>query len=801
MRTWNWKADELGRWIVAADARLPGLDLADDQIWELRPGGGEPSSLAIETTFGLRARGMRIFPLVSVEGQNLVDPAAFSQGPVVHTLLPNYLFLSARPLAALQMNLEYWVHDSHSLLGRITLINRGEAGAAVELRLNALLQAGEAGGPFSGIQIDGVHVLAGEIEQLEPVIFLEGGAGSPPSAFPALGVQATLAAGRSRSWVWAHAGETERRASFDRARLLCGMPWEPNIARLKLLNSGLLDIETGNPDWDTAFWLTQVAAVQAFAGPGRQSAAPGLVGRRSPRDGFSTTGDGSDYDGAWGGVDASLAHFVSRQILFAAPELVQGEIRNRVKAVNAAGEMDGRPGPGGQRAGWESMPLLGELTWRLFERTHDRNLLLQVYPALRDSARRWLNTLNDHDQDGYPEWRFLPQTGFGAWPAFVGWERWGQGLEISKVERPDLATYFFAECTALAAIAQVIGEDRDIPWLQSACHTIRGELESVWSEKAAIFHSRDRDLDRPLEGERLGRQKGTFRLDLKQDFEEPVRLLLRTFGEESAAKNLTVAIQGKGRTHRKMVEEFTYRRYQWFWKMGCVTAEKLATRLDAVRIAGLDESFTTEVWLADTTRQDAGSLLPLWAGMITAEQAERLIQGSILDTKRFWRRFGLPTVSARDSAYHPEREGNPGSVWMFSNTLFVEGLLRYGHRQHAAELVGRLMSAVIERLRKKREFGTYYHPDEPVPLGDDHAFEGLAPLDVFLESLGLQMHHPARVRVEPGNPYPWPVTIRWRGLTVKFQGEQVMIGFPDGASVRVSGSGRQWVEQDLQAVD
>ncbi|MEJ2010919.1 MAG: hypothetical protein P8X64_01705 [Anaerolineales bacterium] len=796
MRKWNLNAGEIARFRLAADARLPGMDYADDHIWDLRSGGGNPAALAVETTYGLRARGMRLFPIITVSGQQAIDPSTFAREPSVHTVLPNYLALSCRPVANVRLQLEYWVHDSHALLGRITVANTGDENLAIDMRLNALLLAGGTGSPFSESQIDGVHVLAGSVDRLKPVVFLEGGARTPPSAFPALSVSTALDPGRSRAWIWAHAAEREQRASFDRARMLCNTAWEPNIARLKLLNAGMVEVETGDETWDAAFWLTQVAALQAFTGPTLRSHHPGLVGRRTIRDGFSPAGDGSDYDGAWAGLDASQAHFIARQIVNCAPELVQGELRNRITAVNSEGELDGCPGPGGQRAGWETIPLLADLTWRTYEQTQDLSLLQQAYPVLSDSVRRWLDKSCDRDQDGFPEWQYLPQTGFSAWPAFVAWQRWGQGLEIAKVERPDLAAYLFAECSALERIADELGETRDQSWFQAVRTSLQESLEYGWSERANFYQSLDRDLNQPLQGERLGRGKGSFKLEIKREFDSPVRVLIRTFGAETKARDLKVKIQGKGRTNRKMVEQFTGRKFQWFWKMGCATAEKMATALDWVKIEGLNDDFSTDVWLADTTRQDVSGLMPLWAGMIPFDRAVRLIEATLLDERHFWRKFGVPTVSARDSAYKPEREGNPGGIWMFANTLIGYGLLRYGYRQRAVELVRKLMPAVVERLQREGDFGTYYHPDESKPLGSQHGFEGLAPLDLFLESLGLRLSEPSRVRVEPGNPYPWPISIRWRGLTVKYQDEQVIIVFPDGASVRVSGEERQWVLQE-----
>ena len=60
MRKWNLKAGDPLALNLAADARLGPTDYFDDQIWELRIGGGDPPALALQTTFGLRARSMRV---------------------------------------------------------------------------------------------------------------------------------------------------------------------------------------------------------------------------------------------------------------------------------------------------------------------------------------------------------------------------------------------------------------------------------------------------------------------------------------------------------------------------------------------------------------------------------------------------------------------------------------------------------------------------------------------------------------------------------------------------------------------
>ena len=57
------------RLTLAADARLSPTDYTNDQIWELLVGRGEPGAILLQTTYGLRARNMRVFPQFVEEHQ------------------------------------------------------------------------------------------------------------------------------------------------------------------------------------------------------------------------------------------------------------------------------------------------------------------------------------------------------------------------------------------------------------------------------------------------------------------------------------------------------------------------------------------------------------------------------------------------------------------------------------------------------------------------------------------------------------------------------------------------------------
>jgi hypothetical protein len=62
MREWRLKIGDPLCLTLAADLRAGETCYANDQIWRLTIGEGEPPALALHTTLGLRARAFRLFP-------------------------------------------------------------------------------------------------------------------------------------------------------------------------------------------------------------------------------------------------------------------------------------------------------------------------------------------------------------------------------------------------------------------------------------------------------------------------------------------------------------------------------------------------------------------------------------------------------------------------------------------------------------------------------------------------------------------------------------------------------------------
>jgi hypothetical protein len=116
----------------------------------------------------------------------------------------------------------------------------------------------------------------------------------------------------------------------------------------------------------------------------------------------------------------------------------------------------------------------------------------------------------------------------------------------------------------------------------------------------------------------------------------------------------------------------------------------------------------------DLRRQEIIGFLPLWAGVASRERASNLVS-KLTDPKKFWRRFGVPTLAADDPGFEPQIRGCcqwNGAVWLEWNYLVFCGLRRYGYEDVARELGERMVGAAATQLSRNHRFWESYSPDE-----------------------------------------------------------------------------------------
>ncbi|MBW8010949.1 MAG: hypothetical protein FVQ83_06870 [Chloroflexi bacterium] len=782
MREWNLQPGYPLSLVLAADARLGNLDYTDDQIWELILGSGDPAAVLLQTTYGLRARNMRIFPRF-VEGDATVsDPAEFDTPLVIHSFFPNYVRLSYSPFPGINISAEYWVPECHVISGRFRLQNNGVTPREFQLEWVVLLNPTSEGEMISPEKVDGAIILKGKTNGLAPVVFITGGPEEMSSPFTALKHKIELLPGQTRKLTWAHAATPETETSFRLARNTCARKWEAEVARIEMTNASQIEIYTGDPDWDTAFALGQKAAINLLHSPTQYLQHTSLVNTRQPSQGHSTQGDGSDYSHLWNGQTPLDTWYLSSILLPSELEIVKGLLLNFLDTQNEDGRIDWKPGLAGQRSRMLATPLLASLTWRIYQHSEDLDFLKLAFPKILEFLQSWFSDQQDRDGDGIPEWDHPMQSGFDDNPTFAHWQAWAQGAEIKLFESPSLCAFLYRECQILIEIAKLINRNEPIPALQAFADNLRSAVDASWYGRTAAYRYWDRDTHHNQRGELLGTRKGPGEIYLDMVFDLPARILIRikTHGESTLNTKVFVHATTPGGKHR--VERIGREQFQWYLGLGNATGKNLYADLERIQVESLPEDAEVSLHLVDFQLQDHTLLLPLWAKIPDEKTAGKIIQRSITNPKRYYHPYGLPACPMPPKA---KEAVICESVWLPWNALIGEGLLSYGARAEAADLVSRVMAGITKTLKAEGAFHKHHHADTGEGVGERNALGGLPPLGLFLDTLGVRIISPWRVAIEAFNPFPWPVILKFRGLTIDCLSNHTSLTFPDGHKVTV----------------
>jgi hypothetical protein len=126
-----------------------------------------------------------------------------------------------------------------------------------------------------------------------------------------------------------------------------------------------------------------------------------------------------------------------------------------------------------------------------------------------------------------------------------------------------------------------------------------------------------------------------------------------------------------------------------------------------------------------------------------------------------------------------------GFSWvnLLFNSFILSGLIRYGDQKKAAELFTRIMNAVVMSLNTDLKLHRLYHGETGKPVGTANTLTSLVPISLFLKILGIKIVNSTKIEITGSNPFPWPVTIKFRGLTVVQHKDKALIIFPDGQTV------------------
>lgn len=135
-----------------------------------------------------------------------------------------------------------------------------------------------------------------------------------------------------------------------------------------------------------------------------------------------------------------------------------------------------------------------------------------------------------------------------------------------------------------------------------------------------------------------------------------------------------------------------------------------------------------------TKVKSISGLLPMWAGMISKEQAERLVREHITNPGEFWRGYPMPTLAGTEPGYSPlQLPGDIGcnwraNTWMPTNYMMMHGLMLYGYKEEALVLAESSMNLI-----KKSGHREYFITESGEGLGQE-VFWGWTLLAYFMKA-------------------------------------------------------------------
>jgi putative isomerase len=110
--------------------------------------------------------------------------------------------------------------------------------------------------------------------------------------------------------------------------------------------------------------------------------------------------------------------------------------------------------------------------------------------------------------------------------------------------------------------------------------------------------------------------------------------------------------------------------------------------------------------------KSVAGFMPLWAGVASRKQADRLVQDHLLNEEEFWLAFPVATYAKTEpDFYQGSRIGEcnwRGPVWVPANYMIFHGLLQYGYKESAKELAIKSFRMALDMNKNTRE---YYDSD------------------------------------------------------------------------------------------
>ena len=760
--------------IIAADGAFTKFHPENEHIWALRLESSETHPFYLHTTYNLRAKSMRLFPNLIGNNHRFNKSSDFSHRPTVSKYTPASIQITYGLINGIEVQFDCFIPEPDVLTGEVRLYNTTKDQINLIIELAAILVPMDKGQATRPVKKGLHHIITGQTETLCPVLFMTGGPTATSSPFPALSLKIHIPPHQSVNYCWALVTKNSCSSSYETAQHIVATPWKKTaLIHAMKHDSQTLHIKTGNSDWDATFSLAQVSAMTHLVNPSSDSIAPLFIRSRMPDQATATAQVQSNLDD----ITTLEAVHLTQILLPAKLNFLKGQLNNYFARVDDKGWLHSRLNPSTFLQPFREPPLLTQLCLALYETNKDFGFLQSMYDNLCQLIGSWLEPQQGLSGIRPLVWESAQQCQLNSGHfIFNDWQETGQGLDITTVESPALAAMLYREVSAIHKIASILDDKSGQKQYQQIKKALKERIQAFWRDdlNRFVYQDRQSQLSPPRELYYPGPVQKS--LEIMKTFSAPQRLLLHLYSFDEKTRVCKICIKGVSPEGEEFNEEFKTPNIHWIMGRAHLTSKKLYRQLKSISFTGMDDNDRFLLETADLMQSDISCLLPIWSGAAKKEQIQSIID-SQLNPQDTQLQYGIPETW---QCHHDLPDNLSTPVNILWNTLIIEGLARSGYTKEAMALFSNLMSSSLIGLKDYDGFFPCYHSKTGHPTGQTNAISGLAPVQLFLQISGIKLFTPNRIAVWGANPFPWPVTVQWQGLSLRRDGVDTQVIFADG---------------------
>ena len=737
-RTWNRPLPK--RFLLGGKQRFPSNRPQLNQGWIVRQTADKPPFPSVELLPETPGMKFQFYPRFNEHSRPKTDRLDFDSIPILEGFSWDWIEFSYHPLKDLVVRSLYWAPDSGVICGESWINNPTDSQRFITLDLVCLLQSQGAGNKITLEKIKGRPVLTGSLGDQHLVLFLAGNSGVAEDPFPTLQNEISLAPRSEEKIQWICAKSDTKINSQELLESALQLDWPGEISHRKVAHQSQVEITTGDPDWDLILALSQKQAQLIYH-------------QISARENLKTP-PGAEFT-------PIQALMLLQALENQTPEKVKN-ILDLVFKVRVQPELEGRV----PDQGLTPPVLAGELLWQVHQTGFASEIWSSYLPTAAEWMENWFSPNLDKDGDGIPELthpRILDLAGpFAA----VVLRSASSFLPYPYLESPGLGALLYNDLCKIDDLAEVSGIDSDFNFREKR-ETIMNFLQESWNPEKGEYQNRDSRSHAVVDGFKIIDELQPGLNILRVDFPQPARIGI--IHHRSAADRLPgdcrVICHGLDWRGNYRIEELSSLNLSWGKKFDLGISESIYSKLDYCILKGEGQKTKISLVAPSTVNKDITQALPFWAGIVPNDQTRDFIENLLLDPGRYWSPYGF--------CIFPEI--GETSIQLFWNLLLGQSLREHGRSELAAELIRRWLSVIIPAFKRSGCSFPGYRVNTGEGIGLKDSLESLFPVRFFLQVLGVNFLHNDRLTIAGKNPFPWPVTLKYKDLEIIRESGQTTI--------------------------